>query len=87
MFSFAYDLEHYQAQQNGLLYDMDLAFPGPVLKDFRDLLRALDQELTSPWQVASDRYARTKKLFFSFQDDRNSARVVDRLGELIEKRH
>ncbi|BAN49746.1 CDP-glycerol glycerophosphotransferase family protein [Metapseudomonas resinovorans] len=86
VFSFAYDLEHYQARQNGLLYDMELAFPGPVLKDFDDLLRALDEELTCPRQVAGGRYAQTKKLFFSFQDDRNSARVVGKLNELIGKR-
>ncbi|OWJ91212.1 teichoic acid biosynthesis protein B [Pseudomonas sp. A46] len=86
VFSFAYDLEHYQARQNGLLYDMELAFPGPVLKDFDDLLRALDEELTCPRQVAGGRYEQTKKLFFSFQDDCNSARLVDRLKELIGKR-
>lgn len=28
--SFAYDLEHYSQRQNGLLYDMELAFPACV---------------------------------------------------------
>ncbi|WP_044870406.1 CDP-glycerol glycerophosphotransferase family protein [Pseudomonas sp. LFM046] len=86
VFSFAFDLEHYQARQNGLLYDMDLAFPGPVVKDFGDLLRALEDELESPRQVDGDRYRQTKKLFFRHLDDRNSARVVERLNQLIDKR-
>lgn len=83
--SFAYDLEHYQTQQNGLLYDMALAFPGPVVSDFSHLLEALDRELSCAQQVESDRYQMIKKLFFNFQDDRNSARVVERLKALTAK--
>lgn len=85
VFSFAYDLEHYQTQQNGLLYDMELAFPGPVLKDFQHLLIALDQELSRPEQVTLSHYQITKKLFFNFYDDHNSARVVERLKALTAK--
>lgn len=85
VFSFAYDLEHYQSHQNGLLYDMDLAFPGPVTGSFDDLLEALDQELSCPQQVQSDRYRLVKKLFFKYQDDRNAERVVDRLQSLMKK--
>ncbi|MHA6494559.1 CDP-glycerol glycerophosphotransferase family protein [Pseudomonas borbori] len=87
VFSFAYDLEHYQAQQNGLLYDIDLAFPGPVVKGFADLLAALDSELSLPEQVRSRHYQLTKKFFFNFHDDQNSARVVGRLKSLIAKGH
>ncbi|SEP87151.1 CDP-glycerol glycerophosphotransferase [Pseudomonas cuatrocienegasensis] len=83
--SFAYDLEHYQTQQNGLLYDMAIAFPGPVVSDFSHLLEALDRELSCAQQVESDRYQMIKKLFFNFQDDRNSARVVERLKALTAK--
>lgn len=79
VFSFAYDLDDYQEHQNGLLYDMELAFPGPVLKDFTKLLEALDTELAMPAQIQSERYRVTKKLFFNFNDDKNSERVVSRL--------
>ncbi len=85
IFSFAYDLEHYQARQNGLLYEMELAFPGSVRRDFQELLSALEQELSCPQQVASAHYRITKKLFFNFQDDRNSTRVVERLKALTAK--
>src|SRR5690606_28380929 len=39
--AFAYDLEHSRDHQNGLLYDMELAFPGPIERHFDGLLREL----------------------------------------------
>lgn len=83
VFSFAYDLEHYQSQQNGLLYDMELAFPGPVVGTFPMLLDALEQELLQPRQVSSERYRMVRKFFFNYQDDCNAARVVSRLKHLM----
>ena len=81
--SFAYDLEHYRSRQNGLLYDLDLAFPGPVVNRFDALLMSLDQLLRSPQQHLTDHYCKTKKLFFAYDDDGNSRRVVDRIAGLI----
>lgn len=80
--SFAYDLNHYRTQQNGLLYEMDLAFPGPVSDDFEHLLAALDHELAYPEQVGSERYRMVKKLFFKYLDCQNAQRVVDRIKSL-----
>ncbi len=80
--SFAYDLEHYRSQQNGLLYDMDMAFPGPVLGDFDSLLHTLDRELAQGGQVTSERYLMCKQLFFNHLDDGNTRRVLERLREL-----
>jgi CDP-glycerol glycerophosphotransferase len=84
--SFAYDLEHYSARQNGLLYDMELAFPGPVIGHFDALLEALDQELAGTTQVASERYRMARRLFFKYTDDSNSVRLVERLQRLITER-
>ena len=83
MISFAYDREHYSTRQNGLLYDMDLAFPGPVVANFESLLEALDMELKGTGQVSSERYRMTKQLFFKYTDDQNSARLVERVNALI----
>jgi len=77
--SFAYDLEHYRTQQNGLLYDMDIAFPGAVTERFDDLLEALDRELAQSTQIAGERYRMVKKLFFKYLDCQNAQRVVDRI--------
>ncbi|HUE91244.1 CDP-glycerol glycerophosphotransferase family protein [Pseudomonas sp.] len=80
--SFAYDLEAYSRQQNGLLYDMQLAFPGPVVVSFEALLAVLEQELDVGGQVASPRYQTCKKLFFKYADEQNSARVIARIHAL-----
>src|SRR5690606_20938139 len=53
---FAYDLEHYRDHQNGLLYDLDLAFPGPVARTFLDLLEALDRQLARPTFEPDEHY-------------------------------
>ena len=84
--SFAYDLEHYSTRQNGLLYDMELAFPGPVTGHFDALLEALDRELSGTGQVNSERYRMARRLFFKFTDDSNSVRLVERLQKLITER-
>ncbi len=82
VFSFAYDLEHYQQQQDGVLYDLDLVFPGPVVATPQALVQALDQELSNPLQVDSDRYRMARKLFFAHTDAGNCQRVVDRIRQL-----
>jgi len=84
--SFAYDLEHYKNSQNGLLYDMALAFPGPVATDFDDFLSELQNELVEGKQVLSEAYQICKKLFFNYLDDQNSRRVVERLHALVLRR-
>ncbi|MGE6995676.1 CDP-glycerol glycerophosphotransferase family protein [Pseudomonas sp. NPDC047961] len=80
--SFAYDLEHYKSSQNGLLYDMDIVFPGPVVTDFDALLLKLQDELVEANQRPSEAYRTCKKFFFNYQDDQNSRRVVERLRAL-----
>ncbi|MGY4490019.1 CDP-glycerol glycerophosphotransferase family protein [Pseudomonas sp. TE3610] len=82
VFSFAYDLEHYQQQQDGVLYDLDLVFPGPVVGSSDALLQALDQELRAPAQVDSDRYRMARKLFFAHTDAGNCQRVIERIRQL-----
>ena len=80
--SFAYDLEHYRSQQNGLLYDMELAFPGPLVQTFDGLIEALDAELAASPQMVSERYRMARRLFFKYVDAGNSGRVLARIKEL-----
>jgi len=82
VFSFAYDLEHYQQQQDGVLYDLDLVFPGPVVGTPEALLQALDLELDAPQQVDSDRYRLARTLFFAHTDAGNCQRVIERIKHL-----
>lgn len=84
--SFAYDLEHYSQRQNGLLYDMELAFPGPVATDFQALLAALEAILSHPACVPDERYRAAQRLFFQHGDAGNSRRLVERLQAAIAAR-
>lgn len=81
--SFAYDLDHYRSRQNGLLYDMDLAFPGPVVTCFEGWLEALEEALGDPQRHLTEHYRKTQTFFFAHGDDHNSRRVVDRITALI----
>ena len=82
--SFAYDLDSYRDQQNGLLYDMDLVFPGPVATAFPALLDALDAELGAPSQVQSERYRICRQVFFKYRDCSNAERVLDKVRATLQ---
>lgn len=82
---FAYDLENYRTEQDGLLYDMDLAFPGPVCRDFDTVLNELDALLGGRAAAADDHLATAQKLFFAHRDDGNARRVCDRVRRSLEK--
>lgn len=81
---FGYDIEHYKTQQDGLLYDMELAFPGPVVKHFADVLTALQEKLHANPQDIQHEQATAKKLFFKYDDAQNSKRVVKRIFERLD---
>ena len=82
---FAYDLENYRTEQDGLLYDMDLAFPGPVCQDFDTVLRELDALLGDNAPVVGERMATAQKLFFAHRDHENARRVYDRVRQAQAK--
>lgn len=87
---FAYDLEHYQSQQDGLLYELSLAFPGPVCRDFDTVLQAITGQLqdaegnASPSGAGATEVAR--KLFFKHCDDSNAQRVYERVQHALQER-
>lgn len=80
---FAYDLEQYLKNQDGLLYDMEVAFPGPVVQDFSSLLGEVDRELSARQLTGSDQYRMAQKIFFEYRDGRNAERVVARVKVAI----
>ncbi|MEP1305329.1 MAG: CDP-glycerol glycerophosphotransferase family protein [Balneola sp.] len=83
LISFAYDLEHYEAHQDGLLYDYNLVFPGKVVKSFVELIRSIDEEMENPDIVNSEGYQFSKKFFFENIDKLNSRRVVDKIKDSL----
>lgn len=74
---FAYDLDSYRDNQDGLLYDMDIAFPGPVVKEFDNLIEMIDGELTTNSQIESDKYKVIRKFYYEYTDAKNSIRVIN----------
>ncbi|SBV36092.1 Teichoic acid biosynthesis protein B [uncultured Stenotrophomonas sp.] len=84
--AFAHDLDHYRMHQNGLLYDMELAFPGPVTRDFKEFFAAVDLMLSGSCTEFDERYKLTKRMFFAHDDGANSQRVIERTRALIDAR-
>ncbi len=76
---FGYDIEHYRTQQDGLLYDMGLAFPGPIVQNFDALIGALQERLQATSETIELEQATAKKLFFKYNDANNTQRVVERV--------
>ena len=84
VFSFAYDLENYKNNQDGVLYDLELAFPSKVVTQFDNLLDELKIELVSNNQIHSQKYKDTKKIFFKYSDTFNSLRVINKINQITK---
>src|SRR5690606_36284087 len=82
--SFAYDHGSYLGMERGGFYDLDFVFPGPVCRTFAQLREALEG-LFEPASVADAAGLEWKRrLFFDHIDDRNSARVAERVRQLAD---
>lgn len=82
---FTYDLKHFRENQDGLLYDLDIVFPGPIFENFKPLLLAIDSELTSNQQIKTDRYRIAQKFFFEHIDNQNAQRVINMAKNCLNK--
>jgi CDP-glycerol glycerophosphotransferase len=83
VFGFTYDIEHYRDHQDGLLYDFEMIFPSPIIKKFDELLVSIENELLHPFQVNSDKYKISQKIFFNHIDAYNSKRLVQNVFKLL----
>lgn len=81
--SFAYDIENYQKEQDGLIYDLSMIFDQDIYQDYESLLLGIKGYLSSNGIKKSNEMA--KKLFFSHRDTENSQRVVDKIKMLENK--
>lgn len=79
--SFAYDLESYMNEERGFYYDIHEVFPGPVCTEFDTMLAELSRGLSGS-KIDSDHYERVRTLFFDFDDQLNSQRVVELVHSL-----
>lgn len=83
---FGYDIEHYRNQQDGLLYDMELAFPGPVISEFAALLPVIGERLQATAKQTCAEQATAKHMFFKHSDAQNSQRVMERIQTALSLR-
>ncbi|MGB3424340.1 MAG: CDP-glycerol glycerophosphotransferase family protein [Castellaniella sp.] len=81
---FGYDIEHYKAHEDGLLYDMELAFPGPIAQDFGTLIEHIDEALRHDGGSAHQQRATARKIFFKYNDSMNSERVRREIVRRLE---
>ncbi|AUN95519.1 CDP-glycerol glycerophosphotransferase family protein [Pseudazoarcus pumilus] len=80
---FGYDIEHYMAHEDGLLYDLRLAFPGPVVERFDALLPAIATRLGMGVDEIEREQETARKLFFKHHDTDNSSRVAQRVRSCL----
>lgn len=84
MVSFAYDYEYYAGVERGLFYELEHVFPGAVCFSFEALYEALKLTKTDCVTEKTASYDWKKKIFFDHCDDRNSARLIERVKQLID---
>lgn len=82
--SFAYDFDRYLGIERGAFYDLDFVFPGPVCRTFAELRDALESLFAPVSEVDAARLEWKRALFFDHVDDRNSARVADKVRQLSD---
>ncbi|NLF76220.1 MAG: hypothetical protein GX573_11020, partial [Chloroflexi bacterium] len=82
--SFAYDLDRYVGVERGAFYDLGDVFPGPVCRNFEQLVAALEALFRPLDAMRAAELEWKRRLFFDHLDDRNAARVVERVKQLSD---
>ncbi|WPR71616.1 CDP-glycerol glycerophosphotransferase family protein [Flavobacterium sp. NG2] len=75
--AFAYDFEHYSKEQDGVLYDFKMVFPGDIVSNYDELLSSLDVALQTNEENSNERYRNAQRFFYKHRDTSNSKRVVE----------
>jgi CDP-glycerol glycerophosphotransferase len=82
---FAYDLEQYKQDQDGLLYDLSLVFWGQVHHCFTEVVKSIGDKLSMLPNEKIDTSIAADKIFFKYHDSYNSRRVVDNVKKSLKK--
>jgi CDP-glycerol glycerophosphotransferase (TagB/SpsB family) len=75
--AFAYDFEHYANEQDGVLYDFNMVFPGDIVANYDNLLVSLNTALHYNEDHVNERYKNAQRFFYKHRDINNSRRVVE----------
>ena len=82
--SFAYDIDNYMNEQEGLIYNLSVVFSKHIYTNFISLLNALEDKLSTMDTIEAEAL-HNKQIFFNYCDCNNSERVVCKLKELLIK--
>lgn len=83
MISFAHDLERYIEVERGAFYDLRKVFPGAVCESFEELEIALSDLFRSLSPIEREEMSWKRSMFFDFQDDRSSRRVLEKVEQIM----
>jgi CDP-glycerol glycerophosphotransferase len=77
MICFAYDFQDYSTKERGFYHNFETIFPGKILQTSEQLFNEINLALNSTPYMHYDKLAMSKALFFDFNDNNNSKRVID----------
>lgn len=83
---FAYDLDEYFINQDGLLYDLSLIFGDAICRDFTTLLEKIENTLSLENNNKEILREATRKIFFNHCDSQNSNRVYKRVCQALDSK-
>ena len=78
--SFAYDMDCYKTEQDGLIYDLSMIFSKDIYTNFTSLLNALENKLSNFDNIGAA-VSPNKQMFFKYSDCNNSERVVSQISQ------
>lgn len=81
MLLFLHDSAAYDGDR-GLIYDLHVVFPGPIVETFEELVTALANITREDWTPPSERLAHALDTFHAHRDSHATPRVYERIREL-----
>ncbi len=81
---YVFDVDYYRKNDRGFYLDIEEIAPGPVVKDFQELLNELSKALKNNNYFALERQMLLRKAF-KFVDDKASDRIILELQKLWNK--
>lgn len=82
---FAYDWDSYKLHQDGLLYDLEMIFPGEVITQFDSVVKEVGDKLKGLKGRSENKKEWVRKMFFNYCDGKNSERVYKKVIEALKE--
>jgi CDP-glycerol glycerophosphotransferase (TagB/SpsB family) len=82
LINFVYDYDHYQQYQRGFSFPLEIISPLPLVFNFEGLINLMEKAVNDDETI---RYKNKMigKLFFKYKDSKNSARIIEKVKNMI----